>query len=391
MTNEAFIAQNREADVKALALSKTPEGIDLRYCLRQIEGWQTAQRKLPSWAKTEGIVYPVKLSLEQCSSEQTALYKQQLVKRLMPEKRQNMVDLTGGFGIDFSFLAKLFEEAYYVERDEHLCEIAHNNLPLLGLPKAKVHCMACEDFLDEMGYFCLIYLDPSRRDAVGRKVIALGDCSPDIEALQDNLLNHAQTVIIKLSPMLDIKDTLRRLSSVSEVHVVSVGGECKEILLVLCQEKSNVIYHCTNITTQPQTFCVEAEAKDAKPVIAPHPETYLYEPNASILKASVQDTLCQSYGIRKLHPFSHLFTSSHFIDDFPGRAFLIEDSCSFAKKDLKRMMEGISQCNLTVRNFPSTVAELRKRLKLREGGDLYLFATTLSDGSHVLLRCRLPL
>ena len=389
MTNEQFIAQNKDADVHALALAKVPPGIDLHYCLQQIEGRQIAQRKLPSWAKTEGLTYPVKLSLEQCSSEQTALYKQQLVKRLLPEGRQNMADLTGGFGIDFSFLAQVFDKADYVERNEQLCEIARHNFPLLGLKDAHVHFMTSEKFTDEMGTFSLIYLDPSRRDANGRKMVALSDCSPDIEALQDTLLSHAPLVVVKLSPMLDIQDSLRRLPSVSEVHVVSVDGECKEVLLVLCREKGSVTYHCTNISAKTQTFSTDTQ--NVEPIIAPCPERYLYEPNASIMKAGVQNALCQPYNIRKLHPFSHLFTSEQLIEDFPGRTFVIEDYCGFAKKDLKRLLEGISQCNLTIRNFPSSVAELRKRLKLREGGDYYLFATTLSDGSHALLRCRLPI
>ena len=389
MTNEEFIAQNRNADVRELALSNVPAGIDLQFCLQQIAGMQTAEKKLPSWANTKGILYPPKISLEQCSSEQTALYKQRLVERLLPMKRQKMVDLTGGFGIDFSFLAKLFEEADYVESNEKLCEIAQYNFPLLGLPRARVHCSKGEDFLDEMGDFCFVYIDPSRRDANGKKVVALSDCSPDIERLHDTLLRHAPIVMVKLSPMLDIQDTLRRLPNTSEVHVVSVGGECKEVLVVLCREKtSDVRYYCVNIASQKQTF--STKARNAEPVIAPRPERYLYEPNASILKAGVQNALCQTYDIRKLHPFSHLFVSAHFIEDFPGRAFEIEDYCGFGKRELKKLLEGISQCNLTVRNFPATVAELRKRLKLREGGDTYLFATTLSDESHVLIRCKLP-
>lgn len=388
MTNEAFIAQHINADVHALALSKVPAGIDLAYCLRQIEGRQTAQRKLPSWWGTDGIIYPSKLSMEQCSSEQTARYKQEVAKRLLPEGRKRMADLTGGFGIDFSFMAQLFDEADYVERDERLCEIARHNLPLLGLHKVTIHNMPSEDFFDGMGTFDLIYLDPSRRDAAGRKVASMKDCSPDVEALQDTLLAHAPLVMVKLSPMLDIQDTLRRLPGTSEVHVVSVGGECKEILLVLCRQRKDVTFHCVNIAAQTQIFCTDK--RDAESIIAPQPEQYLYEPNASILKAGVQNALCQTYPVRKLHPFSHLFTSTHFIENFPGRTFIIEDYCSFAKKDVKRLLEGISQCNLTIRNFPSTVAELRKRLKLREGGDCYLFATTLSDSSHTLLRCRLP-
>ena len=386
MTNGAFISQNKNADVHALALGKIPNGIDLPFCLQQIAGWQTANRKLPSWAETEGILFPSNVSLEQCSSEQTALYKRLLTERLLPEKRRRMVDLTGGFGIDFSFLAKLFDEADYVERDERLCEIAHRNFQLLGLKNATVHCMSCEHFIDEIGDYDFVYLDPSRRDAAGRKVVALSDCSPDIETLQDKLLRHAPFVVVKLSPMIDIQDTLRRIHNVSEVHVVSVNGECKEVLLVLSRVKSRLVYYCTNLNKKTQSF--RCDTMDEEPVIAPLPERYLYEPNASILKAGVQNALCKSYNVRKLHPFSHLFTSAHFIDDFPGRTFVIEDYCSFAKKDLKRMLQGISQCNLTIRNFPATVAELRKRLKLHEGGDCYLFATTLSDGSHALIRCK---
>ena len=386
MTTAAFIAQNRDADVRELALSKAPDGIDLHFCLQQIAGLQVAQKKLPSWAKTEGILFPPRLSLEQCSSEQTALYKQELVERLLPEGRAKMVDLTGGFGIDFSFLARLFDEADYVETNENLCEIARHNFPLLGLQKASVHNGKGEDFLDEMGDFCLIYLDPSRRDADGRKVVALGDCSPNVESLHDKLLDHAPVVIVKLSPMLDIQDALRRLPNVCEVHIVSVYGECKEVMLVLRREKKGDLrFYCVNIAAQTQAFCTKT--REVEPIIAPLPERYLYEPNASILKAGVQNALCQSYDVRKLHAFSHLFTSAHFIEDFPGRAFMIEDYCGFGKKELKKLLEGIGQCNLTVRNFPATVAELRKRLKLREGGNIYLFATTLSDGSHALLRC----
>ena len=386
MTNEEFITKHQDADVQALALTTIPVGIDLQYCLRQIVGLQTVKKKIPSLADRQGIVFPPRISLEQCSSEQTALYKQQVVERLLPMKRAKMADLTGGFGIDFSFLAKLFGEAHYVERDEKLCEIARHNFPLLDLPQARIHCAASEDFLDEMGDFDILYLDPSRRDADGRKVVALNNCSPDIEALQGKLLSHARVVIAKLSPILDIKDAVRRLPDVHEVHVVSVDGECKEVLLVLSKEAKGMTYHCVNLAAQTHIFSTEEQ--DAEPVIAAHLEPYLYEPNASILKAGVQNALCKNYNIQKLHPFSHLFISAHFIENFPGRTFTIEDTYSFSKSDIKRLQSDISKCNLTVRNFPATVAELRKRLKLREGGDDYLFATTLADGSHVLLRCR---
>lgn len=386
MTNEEFIAKNKDADVQTLALGNHPKGIDLHFCLEQIAGLQTVRKKVPSIAQKEGILFPRKLSLEQCSSEQTALYKQQLVERLLPMKRAKMADLTGGFGIDFFFLAKLFDEAHYVERENYLCLVAQHNTSSLGFRHVKIHNSPGEEFLDEMGDFNFIYLDPSRRDALGRKVVALSDCSPDVEALQEKLLSHAPLVMVKLSPMLDIKDAIRRLPDVHEVHVVSVDGECKEVLLVLCKQRQGIIYYCVNLTARNQLF--HTDKPNTEPVIASQLEKFLYEPNASILKAGVQNALCQTYDIKKLHPFSHLFISAHFIEDFPGRAFTIEDSYSFSKKDIKRLQTDVSQCNLTVRNFPATVAELRKRLKLREGGDVYLFATTLSDDSHVLLRCK---
>ncbi|MBQ7527015.1 MAG: hypothetical protein IJT11_04730 [Bacteroidaceae bacterium] len=386
MTNLEFIAMNKDADVQALALGNHPKEIDLHFCLEQITGLQTVQKKVPSIAQKEGILFPRKLSLEQSSSEQTALYKQQLTEQLLPMKRGKMADLTGGFGIDFSFLARLFEQADYVECDERLCEIARHNFPLLGLQHAKIHNTSCEEILDGMGNFDFIYLDPSRRNSAGRKMVALEDCSPNIETMQDKLLSHAPLVMAKLSPMLDIKDAIRRLPELHEVHVVSVDGECKEVLIVLSREGKGISFHCVNLAARMQTFC--SDKPNAEPIIASHLEHYLYEPNASILKAGIQNALCRTYNIQKLHPFSHLFISAHFIEDFPGRAFTIEDSYNFSKKDIKRLQTDVSQCNLTVRNFPATVAELRKRLKLREGGDVYLFATTLGDDSHVLLRCK---
>lgn len=386
MTNEAYIELHRDDKVEALALAATPAGVDLRFCLRQIEGRQIARRKLPSWAETEGLLYPSKVSLEQCSSQQAATYKRQLAERLLPTHRMRMVDLTGGFGIDFASIAPLFDEADYVESNGLLCELAAHNFPLLGLPRVRIHNTTGESFCEGMGDFSLIYLDPSRRDATGRKVVALADCTPDVEALHDILLRHAPTVMVKLSPMLDIHDTLRRLPNVSEVHVVSVGGECKEILLVLRREATPPVFHCVNISHTTETFC--ATPPLCEPVIATGPGRFLYEPNASILKAGVQDELCRAYGAEKLHPFSHLFVSDDFIADFPGRSFVIEAYSGFGKKELRALLSGVNQCNLTVRNFPASVAELRKRLKLREGGDTFFFATTLSDGAHALLRCK---
>jgi len=385
MTNEEFIAIHQEADVRRLALAKAPDGIDLHFCLQQIAGRQAALKKLPTWALRD-IIYPPRLSMEQCSSEPTALYKQRLAERLLPAERQSMIDLTGGFGIDFAFLSVLFDKAVYVESNALLCDIARHNFPILGLRNVTIHNLPCEKTLDGMGNFSLIYLDPSRRDALGRKVVALCDCQPDVEALQGLLLSHAPFVVVKLSPMIDIQDTLRRIPCTSEIHTVSVDGECKEVLLVLHAPTEAVTYHCVNIAAQTQVFITRDV--DAEPRIADRLGQYLYEPNASILKAGVQDALCKAFPVEKLQRFSHLFISHHFIENFPGRAFTVQDVYSFSKQDVRRLQTELDRCNLTVRNFPSSVAELRKRLKLREGGDIYLFATTLADGQHVLLRCK---
>lgn len=387
MTNEAFIVKNRGADIRSLAFGKAPVGVDLRYCLQQIEGWQLSRHKIPTWAQTEGIIFPPRVSLEQCSSEQTARYKQELVLRLLPENRQRMVDLTGGLGVDFSFLGQIFNEAIYAECDKSLCDMARHNLPLLGMKNVQVHNTTSDKIVDEMGGFDLIFVDPSRRDSSGRKVIALADCSPDIEAMSGRLKEQARVVLVKLSPMLDITEALLRLENVSEVHTVSVDGECKELLLVLnFQANTDIRYFCVNLAKHRQTFTTSL--RNATPMISDQPSRFLYEPNASILKAGVQDSLCHVFSIEKLHPFSHLYTSPHFIEDFPGRVFLVDDWSRFSKHDLKRLLFGIEQGNLTVRNFPSSVADLRKRLKLREGGEWYFFATTLADGSHALIRCK---
>ena len=385
MTNSEFILQHRTDDVRKLALRKMPEGLDAAFCLQQIEGWQLARKKIPRWAETEGLLFPPRLSMEQCSSQQTALYKRGVVERLLEGQCQRMMDLTGGFGIDFSYMAPLFREAIYIEQQEQLCQIAQHNFQLLGLQHAEVRNAQSQDVLAAYGEPSLIYADPARRDDAGRKVVLLQDCQPDVVALQDELMAHARVVMLKLSPMLDIQQALRQLRCVREVHVVSVDGECKELLLVMCQQEAPLRYYCVNITDHVQETVVEEVS--VRPVISGQQMAYLYEPNASILKAGVQDALCNIYKVEKLHAFSHLFTSDRLIEDFPGRKFRILGRSDFSKQGVRNLLAGVKQANITVRNFPATVQELRKKLKLADGGSVYLFATTMSDNSHALLRC----
>ena len=383
----AFIEEHARADVRSLALQakKYPE-VDMAMAVVQIAGRQIAEAKVPSWHRVEGLLYPKHLSMEQCSSEATALYKMGLVEG------ETFADLTGGFGIDCSFLSRKFKQADYVERQAELCELAEHNFPLLGL-NIGVHNEDGVDYLKRMQPVDCLYLDPARRDGHGGKTVAISDCEPDVSALEELLVEKAKTVMVKLSPMLDLSLALKSLKHVREVHIVSVNNECKELLLLLRKSavSSEIQIHCEQIVNscehQHYAFTLSEEHTSECP-LAEAMGAYLYEPNASILKAGAYRSLTQAYPVEKLHASSHLYTSAHFIEDFPGRRFKVEKVSGFGKKELKEFMQGMEKANLTIRNFPSTVAELRKRLKLKEGGEDYLFATTLADESKVLIKCR---
>ena len=384
-----FIEENVRADVRSLALQakKYPQ-VDMAMAVVQIAGRQIAEAKVPSWYRTEGLLYPKHLSMEQCSSEATAIYKAGLVEG------DTFADLTGGFGIDCSFLSRKFKQADYVERQSELCELAMHNFPLLGL-KIGVHNEDGVEYLKQMYPVDVLFLDPARRDGHGEKTVAISDCEPDVSALEDLLVEKAKKVMVKLSPMLDLSLALKALKYVREVHIVSVNNECKELLLIL--EKSTdsleIVIHCEQITStgehQRYAFTQEQERTSDCPLAA-EVGAYLYEPNASILKAGAYRSLTQTYPVNKLHASSHLYTSPYYIEDFPGRRFQVEAVSGFGKKELKTLLQGLEKANLTIRNFPSSVADLRKRLKLKEGGECYLFATTLSDESKVIIKCRKP-
>lgn len=428
--NEAtadFIRAHADEDVRQLALkgTKNPD-IDLTFALDQIAGRQTARRKLPTWAAADGIVFPPHLSMEQCSSEPTARYKAKLALgaaggasvRPMAACKARMVDLTGGFGVDFSFMAPAFDEAVYVEQQAALCDIARHNFKTLGIT-AEVVCCDGVEFLRQMPHANLIYLDPARRDRQGQRTYDISDCTPDVIALRDLLLEKADRVLIKLSPMLDWRKAVQDLSlsptthhpspCVSEVHIVSVGNECKELLILVegggfldgpsgrAERKVEGEYSvcCVNLlpngSTQVFSFNPPPSTFDQAPStyhLSPTTHHFLYEPNASIMKAGCFEAVADAFGLSQLAPNSHLFMSDSPVDSFPGRTFEVERVTTLNKRDLREALSGLTQANITVRNFPLTVAQLRQRLKLREGGSTYIFATTLADKSHVLLLCR---
>ncbi len=425
-----FICQHQDDDVRQLAFlgSKYPE-VDMPFALDQIRGRKMARVKLPRWASLEGIIYPPHISMEQCSSESTALYKAELAARLLglpassfgiemkAENEIEFVDLTGGFGVDFSYIAaRLGVKSMYVERQAHLCEAAKENFERLGLKNAIVKngdgIEVLHSFLpkkddaasddDSLGItydqprsllktnlgLKIIFIDPARRDDAGNKVVSLKDCTPDVTVLQEEMLSKADYVIIKLSPMLDWHRAISELSHVREVHIISVNNECKELLLVLSARNmgENLRIYCIN---DAQSFvCDELDMESSQVKIAPstlEEMQYLYEPNASLMKAGCFGVLSGRYDARMLSKNSHLFVSREPIAAFPGRSFRIIAVSSFNKKELKRHLSGITKANIATRNFPLSVAELRKRLKLKDGGETYIFATTLSDESHVLV------
>ena len=383
-----FIHIHAEADVRQLALqgTKNPE-VDLSFALEQIAGRQKAKTKLPSWAAVDGIVYPPHLSMEQCSSEQTARYK-----ALIAGKGTLIVDLTAGFGVDMAFMSQAFQKAIYVERQAPLCAISSENFKLLGLNHIEVICADGVGYLHQLEHADLIFLDPARRDNHGARTYGIADCTPNVLELRDELLKKADRVMLKLSPMLDWRKAVEDLGHVNEVHIVSVDNECKELLVILSKEEKPLKLFCVNndqvFEGDQGDWLNERSIAEIRVPVPMSSQAYLFEPNASIMKAGCFTLLEQRFNVSQLDKNSHLFVSDKDCSDFPGRRFTIEKTTSMNKRELKTALAGIDKANITVRNFPLSVAELRKRLKLKDGGNLYLFATTLADGQHQLFLCR---
>ena len=376
-----FIRQHAADDVRKLALQGTKDAaVDLSMALQQIAGRQTALKKLPSWAAVERVLYPPHLNMEQCSSEQTARYKARLAG-----SGDMYVDLTGGLGVDFYWMSQGFKQRYYVERNAELCELVEHNFRTLG-HSCSVCCCDTATYLPTVPHADVVFLDPARRNEHGGRTYDIKDCTPNILELLPLLMEKADKVILKLSPMLDWRKAVDDLQYVREVHIVSVDNECKELLLVLEQAERPLRLVCVN---NNQIFEVSSHSSP----LTSHPspltsEQFLYEPNASIMKAGCFDALAQQYPVCQVSANSHLFLSSVEIEDFPGRRFQICAISSTNKQTLKETLAGVSRANITVRNFPMSVEQLRKKLHLKDGGDTYIFATTKADGAHCLYICR---
>ena len=398
MTTAEFIREYRERDIRQLALqaNRFPD-VDMPYALDQIQGWQIARRKLPKWAACDGVIFPPHLSMEQCSSEPTAQYKLNLATEWAERvgHASSMTDLTGGFGVDFSFTSCAFAAATYVERNEQLCHIVEHNLPLLGLDNATVVCADAVEYLSTVEPQTMLFLDPARRDEHGAKTVMLADCTPDVVQLLPKLLEKSRFTMLKLSPMLDWHKAVDDLQgTVREVHIVSVGGECKELLLVLSTVvESELKVYCADLSTASDTsslfvYTPGSSAPVANSKLKTQNSKFVHEPNASIMKAGCFDELAAAYGVSPVSRNSHLFLSDEPVEGFPGRSFVVERVTTMNKGELRKALVGIEKANIATRNFPLTVAELRKRLKIKDGGDVYIFATTTAEGEHLLLISR---
>ncbi len=382
-TTQRFVKENLSADVRKLALKKAPAGVDLPLALRQIEARQILQKKVPSWSENDDLLFPVHLSVEQCSSEATANYKSNLLKGNV------FADLTGGLGIDFHFISRHFTQAHYVEMNPDLCELARHNFEVLQSP-IQVWNETSESFLSHCETMDCIFIDPARRDQYGRKTVSISDCTPNVVLLQQIMLERAETVMIKLSPMLDITKALNELKNVKEVHIVAVANECKELIFILERGfEGDIRFVCSNLLSQqPQMdFSLEAE-QNCNLALADGVKRYLYEPNAAIMKGGFFKSLSKRTNTFKLHKNSNLYTSNDYVPDFPGRIFEVEGWAHYNKKMKQDFLEGVEKASIAVRNFPLSVAELRKTLKIADGDETYLFATTLKGEEKVLIKTK---
>lgn len=392
----AVVEAHLRDEVAALALkaSRFP-GIDFAWVLRQIAGYQAIERKLPSWYAQKGLEFPASLPLEQCSSEQAAVYKRQLLSQTLVTSAGGHLhgaDLTGGLGVDACFLSPLFETYDYVERQEGLCRLARHNFTVLGRDNVRVLHQSAEDYLQQAAPLDFVFLDPARRDGKGRKVAALSDCEPDVLLLLPLLREKARHVLLKLSPMLDISLALKQLPQTTQVHVVAVDNECRELLLLVdCQVATHARPYCRTVNlragrpVQEFGFFLD-EMGGFEPRIASTPGTWLYEPNAALMKSGGHGLAARELSLGKLHPNSQLYTGDSLWPDYPGRIFRVKEALNPSGKDTRRLLTGAGY-SVCVRNYPESPDEIRKKYKLKEDPRRFLFATTLGDGRHVLLSC----
>lgn len=384
---------NEEIDFIQTHSSANPTSLRLKYgkereaVIAQIEARQKARTKLPRWFAEPRLVFPAAVSVEQSSSEVTARYKAEVMSRM---GAQSIIDATGGMGIDSFFFSNCFNTVTYIERNQQLTERARYNFSILQADNIQCICDDSIDFLSRWkGKADWLYLDPARRTADQRRVVGLTDCEPDITKYLPLFLEKAHCILIKVSPLLDLTQTLLEVPNITTIHVVAVENECKEVLLEIGTPSPDLTVKTVNLKTDGsrQAFDFDRAAESTASVTFSNPLAYVYEPNAAVLKAGAFRSVASAFQLSKIAPHSHLYTSERLIPQFPGRAFEVINTVKADKKALTPYLTN-EKANLTLRNFPGTTDELRKKLKLKDGGDVYLLATTLANGDKRLLVCK---
>lgn len=384
---QEFINSHAADDTNKLLLSASQyPGIDIPFAVDQILSRRQLQHKLPAWHSHPNLIYPSRLATEQCSSEQTALYKQQLLKG------ETLCDLTGGMGVDAYYFSKKAAQVTYIERFPNYCATAQHNFEILGATNIQIRNADAREVIASLKADTF-YIDPARRADCNKRVFALADCEPDVLQLKPWLLEHSQRIIIKISPMADLEETLRLLPETKEIHILAVKNECKELLFILenefCRNMDRVEVHAVNLNSPcpSQEFIFRLEEEKATELkTTPTLGQWLYEPHAALLKSGAFKLIAFRYELYKLHRHSHLYTSDLLCPKFPGRIFIVDEIIPFSGKLLKQISRDIPRANITTRNFPLSVNELRKRSGIKEGGDTYLFATTLANEQKVLIK-----
>ncbi|MFD0861899.1 class I SAM-dependent methyltransferase [Sungkyunkwania multivorans] len=381
--NQSFIDAHLKTDISLLALKKPSLAhVSIHEIIEQIQSKIKCEKKLPTWYHTKNIYYPKKLSIEQSSSELTAAYKADL----MQGKR--LIDLTGGFGVDSLYFSKTFESVIHCEINEELSAIVSHNFKQLSVDNVETVAIDGLEYLKKTTVsFDAIYVDPARRDDIKGKVFKLSDCFPDVVAHLDLLFSHSDHILIKTSPMLDVKAGMRELSHIKEIHVVAVHNEVKELLWLLQRKiTTQPLVKTINIKKSGEehfSFSLADEAETTPRYSVP--KQYLYEPNSAIMKAGAFNMIWTSYHLEKLHPHTHLYTSDELVD-FPGRVFHIKEVLPNERKFLKKKLKNL-KANVTVRNYPESVAAVRKKIGIKDGGDTFLFFTTNKEGKKIVLIC----
>lgn len=379
-----FVAAHLDDDTATLlfAAHRFPE-VDVPFAVEQIEARKRLKTKLPEWYSNLDLLMGGRVPAEQCSSEQTARYKRSIV-----EGAESLCDMTGGMGVDFFYMSEGMQRAIYTERQEALCGNAKHNAAALGRNNVEVRHGDGRDL--PMPDVDVIYLDPARRASDGNRVYAIEDCEPNVIEWQDELLSHAKKVLVKLSPMVDVTDALRKLHNVTEVHVVAVKNECKEVLVLMergAEEGVAARFHCIDFLSNKTIKHSFSTQENSNPISVSPVAKYLYEPDVTLMKAQAFKSLCNDYNIKQLDYDTRLMTSEELVADFPGRIFTVEDIIPFSSKALKRLKSMAPKANIATRNFPLTADEIRKRASIKDGGDVYLFGATVC-GEKQLIFCK---